>query len=226
MAEKGERHMSIYVMSDIHGCYDRLMEMLKKIEFSPADQLILAGDYIDRGPQDYEMVNWILVPPKNVRFLCGNHDKEFAANVELMRQVMDINIKGFDGDSPEQTMLLYHLTDELLSGGNHEEPLRRFDYYGTIRKLIDEKGATLRQLMRWAIAFDKMPYFHQLSIRDRHCIIVHAGYIETVAGVPTKKTYASIEEKHINQLLRIFAEFGDLLIELTEFRIKSYQFYS
>lgn len=39
--------------------------------------------------------------------------------------------------------------------------------------------------------------FHQLSIRDRHCIIVHAGYIETVAGVPTKKTYASIEEFYL-----------------------------
>lgn len=51
--------MSTYVMSDIHGCYDELMTMLRKIKFSAEDKLIIAGDYIDRGTQNYEMLKWI-----------------------------------------------------------------------------------------------------------------------------------------------------------------------
>lgn len=41
--------MGTYVMSDIHGCYDRFLHMLDKIGFSATDRLILAGDCIDRG---------------------------------------------------------------------------------------------------------------------------------------------------------------------------------
>ncbi len=51
--------MSVYVMSDIHGYFDVLQTMLKKIDFSDEDELIIAGDYIDRGPQSLEMLRWM-----------------------------------------------------------------------------------------------------------------------------------------------------------------------
>ncbi|HBA49121.1 MAG TPA: serine/threonine protein phosphatase, partial [Lachnospiraceae bacterium] len=38
--------MSTYAISDIHGCYNELLAMLEKINFSKSDRLILAGDYI------------------------------------------------------------------------------------------------------------------------------------------------------------------------------------
>ena len=44
-------------MSDLHGCFDELNAMLAKIGFSDQDKLILAGDYIDRGSQNYEMLS-------------------------------------------------------------------------------------------------------------------------------------------------------------------------
>lgn len=50
--------MNTYVMSDIHGCYDEMYNMFDKIGFSENDQLIIAGDYIDRGNQSYEMLCW------------------------------------------------------------------------------------------------------------------------------------------------------------------------
>ena len=49
---------SYYVMSDIHGCYDDMIKMLEQIAFTDEDTLILAGDYIDRGSQSFEMVNY------------------------------------------------------------------------------------------------------------------------------------------------------------------------
>ena len=71
-------------MSDIHGCYDAFLSMLEKICFSDTDTLILAGDYIDRGRQSYEMLQWVERCPSNVFLLRGNHEEEFAAYVDLM----------------------------------------------------------------------------------------------------------------------------------------------
>ena len=39
----------IYVMSDVHGCYDMYMQMLEKIAFKDSDTLYLLGDVVDRG---------------------------------------------------------------------------------------------------------------------------------------------------------------------------------
>ena len=40
----------IYVISDIHGCYDEFQQMLKKINFNPEkDELIIDGDIIDNN---------------------------------------------------------------------------------------------------------------------------------------------------------------------------------
>lgn len=45
--------MSTYVISDIHGCYNKFLSMLEKIRFSGSDNLILSGDYIDKGKQRF-----------------------------------------------------------------------------------------------------------------------------------------------------------------------------
>lgn len=39
----------IYVMSDIHGCYEKYSEMLSKIHFSSSDNMFILGDVLDRG---------------------------------------------------------------------------------------------------------------------------------------------------------------------------------
>ena len=42
--------MSIYAISDIHGCYDMFLEMLDKIQFDETrDTLYILGDIMDRG---------------------------------------------------------------------------------------------------------------------------------------------------------------------------------
>ena len=188
--------MNTYVMSDIHGCFDKLQEMLKKIEFSEEDQLIIAGDYIDRGPQNYEMLNWILDPPDNVLLLCGNHDRKFVTNVQLMQQVMETEIKGFNINSADANKALYQLTALLMKDENDDQP-SLFDYYGTIGKLIDEHGVTFRDLARWAVAVEDMPYYFRLKIGGRKCIVVHAGYIESLKGVETRSDFESLEDFYI-----------------------------
>ena len=89
--DRGVSGLANYVISDIHGCYDEFQEMLHKINRSDNDRLILAGEYIDRGPESKEMLYWLEECPKNVIPIKGNHDVEFVEYVNLMRQTDKTN---------------------------------------------------------------------------------------------------------------------------------------
>ena len=62
-----------YAISDIHGCYDEFMELLKLIHFSDRDELFVLGDVIDRGPKPVEVLQFMSMQP-NVIPLVGNHE--------------------------------------------------------------------------------------------------------------------------------------------------------
>ena len=64
----------IYCISDIHGCYDEFMELLKKIKFNENDTLYVLGDAVDRGTKPIETLRFIMQTP-NVHFLIGNHEQ-------------------------------------------------------------------------------------------------------------------------------------------------------
>jgi len=184
--------MSTYVMADIHGCFEDMNDMLEKIDFSSEDQLIIAGDYIDRGLQSFEMLQWIASKPKNVKFLCGNHDVEFACNVELLNKFArdDIN-----KDSNKDTLLLYakfSQTAEEKSGGYSV-----FDLYGTIGELITNYNVTLNQLLEWADLIWNMEYTHSFEINGKKYVIVHAGYTENIDKDNMDGHYETLEDFYV-----------------------------
>lgn len=65
-----------YVMSDIHGCYDKFIEMLKLINFQDTDELYIIGDIFDRGKQPLAILDYI-VDHKNITLLKGNHEQMY-----------------------------------------------------------------------------------------------------------------------------------------------------
>lgn len=64
-----------YVIGDIHGCLRALQRLVTKIAPQPGDEVIFIGDYIDRGPQSREVVEYLLGLPYRCVFLLGNHEK-------------------------------------------------------------------------------------------------------------------------------------------------------
>lgn len=66
--------MSTYCMSDIHGEYDRYIDMLMLINFTDEDTLYIIGDVIDRGKRGVDILLDIMGRP-NVRLLMGNHER-------------------------------------------------------------------------------------------------------------------------------------------------------
>ena len=63
----------IYAISDIHGCYEKYAEMLKKINFGDNDRLYVLGDVIDRGPDGIKIL-FDMMNRKNVIPIIGNHE--------------------------------------------------------------------------------------------------------------------------------------------------------
>ena len=62
-----------YVMSDLHGCYDKYAWMLEKIGFGDGDTLYILGDVIDRGPDGIRIL-LDMMGRKNVIPIIGNHE--------------------------------------------------------------------------------------------------------------------------------------------------------
>lgn len=62
-----------YCLSDVHGEYNRFLNMLKKISFSDEDELFILGDVIDRGEDGVKLLQHIKGTP-NMHMLMGNHE--------------------------------------------------------------------------------------------------------------------------------------------------------
>ncbi len=86
---------NVYVVGDIHGCYDELMQKLKEIEFDFEQDLLLSvGDLTDRGKKNEECVLLIGQPWfKSVR---GNHEQT-AIDGYYDIDVMNSHIKKGNG---------------------------------------------------------------------------------------------------------------------------------
>ena len=66
---------NIYVIGDIHGCYEPLKKVLDKVNMEK-DAVIFVGDYFDRGIQNVEVFNCVneLLDKPNVFGCIGNHE--------------------------------------------------------------------------------------------------------------------------------------------------------
>ncbi len=71
------RYEKINVFGDIHGCYDPLKEYFDRFLYSENEMYIFCGDYIDRGKQNKETLEFLmkLASNKNTLLLEGNHER-------------------------------------------------------------------------------------------------------------------------------------------------------
>jgi serine/threonine protein phosphatase 1 len=47
-------------IGDIHGCYRSLTTLVKAVKLTPEDTLITLGDYVNRGPETYAVMEWLI----------------------------------------------------------------------------------------------------------------------------------------------------------------------
>ena len=66
----------IIAIGDIHGCIASLKRLIEMIDPEPNDQLVFLGDYIDRGNNSKEVVDYLIEVggQYSCRFIMGNHE--------------------------------------------------------------------------------------------------------------------------------------------------------
>lgn len=71
----------IFAIGDIHGCFDKLLSLMAQLRVNKErDTLIFLGDYIDRGPQSMDVVDYLIRLSQHgyqAVFLKGNHEAMF-----------------------------------------------------------------------------------------------------------------------------------------------------
>ncbi|WP_217585830.1 metallophosphoesterase family protein [Lentibacillus saliphilus] len=124
----------ILVMSDIHGALKQLNALLDKVSYDPnVDQLILLGDYVDRGPDSCGVLNKVMsLKDEGAIVLRGNHDDMLVAAVDGEPSAWDRWMR----NGAEKTLLSYDatMTDELSLPKSdafqaHVEFIKGLDYY-------------------------------------------------------------------------------------------------
>ena len=71
--------MATYAIGDIQGCDSELEALLEQLNFGDDDELWLAGDLINRGPDSYKVLRRVYAMADQCRIVLGNHDLHFLA---------------------------------------------------------------------------------------------------------------------------------------------------
>ncbi|TNF50193.1 MAG: serine/threonine protein phosphatase, partial [Deltaproteobacteria bacterium] len=75
----------LLAVGDIHGCLHQLKALMEQVVPSPSDQVVFLGDYVDRGPASFGVIDYLLefgnTFPSTV-FLRGNHEQMFCDYLE------------------------------------------------------------------------------------------------------------------------------------------------
>lgn len=145
-----------YIISDIHGCYDEYIELLKKINLKDSDELYILGDVVDRGPAPIKVLQDMMMRV-NVFPIIGNHD--FIALIMLKK--LNVQITEENAET--------HLTDEdlkdymqwLKEGGKTTvEEFLKLDE--------DEKEDIIEYL-------EEFSAYHEINMNGKRYVLVHAA---------------------------------------------------
>jgi serine/threonine protein phosphatase 1 len=146
-----------YVMSDIHGMYEKYMKMLALIELSDKDTLYIIGDVLDRGSQPIRILQDMMQRP-NVIPIIGNHEL-MALNVleKCIDSVTADGLASYDDNELNEAYLLWQLNGCRTTMENIG------------RLSIAERRKILEFLRSFAL-------YKNVNVNEKKFILVHAGF--------------------------------------------------
>ena len=155
-----------YAMSDIHGCYDKYLKMLKEIEFNDDDTLYVLGDVIDRGPKPIELLTDMSMRA-NVFPILGNH--EYMAFgilkrlIVLLQEITDESVEELENSNID----LIEFTEDVelwrakkMGGGPTMQGFREL--------LHDDREFLIEYLEEFSL-------FEAIEVGGRNYVLSHCG---------------------------------------------------
>ena len=160
---QGENGM-VYVMSDVHGLFDKYSAMLARIAFTETDTLYVLGDVLDRGPDGFRIMLDMARRP-NVVGLLGNHEMMAASLLPVLLRVMR---RDDDGELSAAERKRFNIW--LRNGG--QPSILQFLQLGD-----DEIGIIFRYI-------GQLPICREAVVGDGRFVLVHAGLEGFSVGRP------------------------------------------
>ena len=145
-----------YAVSDIHGCYDKYIQLLRRFDLRPTDTLYVLGDMIDRGPDGLKILLDMSMRPNIVPFL-GNH--EYAALTclpWLMEELTEENTE------PDKLLWRLKSVQGWMSDGG-ETTITEF------RRLSTEARQDVLDIL------EDLTVYEEVEAGGREFVLVHAG---------------------------------------------------
>lgn len=147
----------IYVVSDIHGRYDKWRKLLETIKPTWADTIYVLGDTIDRGPEGLRTLLDMAQRP-NVVHLLGNHEFMLMSVLPtLLAQLTDELVDDLEQSDTAISMLANY----MINGGE-----------ATVDELGRLSTAERNEVRAYIL---NMRVFEEIEIRDKTYLLVHAG---------------------------------------------------
>lgn len=107
--------MATYAIGDIQGCFEPLQCLLQTLRFNPAqDTLWLAGDVINRGPDNLSTLRYLYSIRDSVVMVLGNHDLHLLAVYQGLRKQSKSDTLNDILQAPDAPELLHWLRGQPL----------------------------------------------------------------------------------------------------------------
>lgn len=145
-----------YAVSDIHGCYDKYAELLRRLDLKPSDTLYVLGDMIDRGPDGLKILRDIAMRPNIIPFL-GNH--EYAALTCLPWLMEELT-----NENTEPDVLLWRL--KSVQGWQSDGGNKTIEEF---RRLSPAARQDVLDIL------EDLTVYEEVTAGGRDFVLVHAG---------------------------------------------------
>lgn len=129
----------LFAIGDIHGCADELKILLnyltENLEFSKEDTMVFLGDYIDRGPNSFSVIEQILdIQIKFPKIFClsGNHE-ELLVNTILGQEK---SIVEFLRQGGKDTLVSYGLKPKDVLEIEQKLPKAHLEFYLNLERYV------------------------------------------------------------------------------------------
>lgn len=141
------KYKRILAIGDVHGKFQALKSLWKKLSVTDQDLIIFVGDYIDRGEGIAQVLTWVIEQSKksNFKFLRGNHE-------QMMLNAMR---KKHSGDE--------RIT-WILNGGK--------ETILALREMRANNASAVDEVLDFA---DNLPLSYSIKIGGRNYFFCHAG---------------------------------------------------
>ena len=96
----------IYIIGDVHGCFNTLLELIKQFPNKERSKICFVGDVIDRGLFSCDVVE--LIMQNDYKMVMGNHERRLLNNqLEFLNNKVPFDRSWFFGNGGEATYRSY-----------------------------------------------------------------------------------------------------------------------